>query len=395
MGKKTSQNVNDHFFQRFLNSKFVIFLLITLLISLITLILSQLNHLFFPIQIIINIIGPPVIFSAIFFYLLNPLVNRLETRNIPRKVGFFLLLVVIGILFFFAVYLIFPIVERQIQSMIEEWPLYWNRILIFTEGLINSDVFSEIINRIQESNILTNITNQANEILNVTVGGISSFIGITSQVVITIVTAPIILYYFIIDGKKIPQKLLNFVPTDWRGVVSELLTRTHQQLSFDIRGQLLVAFSVAIMFWIGFGIIGLEFGLVLAIVAGVLNLIPYLGSILASIPALIIGLVDSPLMFIYVVMVIAVEQFLEGRVVQPLVLGNQLHIHPVTIIFILLIAGRLFGLVGIILAVPGYAVIKIVVSMTFNYFQEYSALYYDKEKNSTDVKTQSVDQQNE
>jgi len=394
MGKKPSQDVNNRFFQRFLNSKFVIFLLIILLLSLIVLIFSQLTYLFFPVQIALNIAGPPIIFSAIFFYLLNPLVDWLENKKISRSIGFFLLLITIGVLLFLTIYLVFPIVERQIESMVEEWPSYWNQIIVFTEALVNTDTFSDIVSRFQESDVLTNITNQANDILNVTVGGISSFIGVTAQVVITIVTAPIILYYLITDGKKIPPKILSFVPTDWKGTVSEFLTKTHLQLSFYIRGQLLVAFSVAVMFWVGFGIIGLDFGLVLAIGAGILNLVPYLGSILASIPALVIGLVESPLTFVYVIIVIAIEQFLESRVVQPLVLGNQLQIHPVTIIFILLIAGGLFGLMGIILAVPGYAVLKIIVSMAFNYFQKYSDLYHDEEKPIPDH-TQHVEQEDE
>lgn len=384
MREKPTKKLNSRFFKQFLNNRFVIFLFIVLLISLIVLVLSQLSHLFFPIQIAVNIIAAPIIFSAIFFYLMNPLVDWLEKKKISRNAGFFLIVILVGILLFLTVYLVFPIIEQQILSMIDAWPMYWEQILTYTEGLIYTDMFSGLVSRIQESNILNTITEQATEILTAAVGGISSIVGTAAQVFITIFTVPIILYYLIIDGKKIPFTVLRFVPTDWRKPVAEFLTSTHNQLSYYIRGQLLVAFAVAVMFWIGFAIIGLDFGLVLAIVAGVLNLVPYLGSVLASIPALIIGLVESPLMFISVIIVIAVEQFLEGRVIQPLVLGNQLNIHPITIIFILLIAGRLFGLMGIILAVPGYAILKIIVSMAFNYLHEHSDLYHEEEKQPAD-----------
>lgn len=384
MREKPTKKLNNRFFKQFLNNRFVIFLLNVLLLSLIVLVLSQLSQLFFPIQIAVNIIAPPIIFSAIFFYLMNPLVDWLEKKKISRNAGFFLIVILVGVLFFLTVYLVFPIIEQQIQSMIEAWPMYWEQILTYTEGLIYTDTFSEIVSRIQESNILNTITEQAAEILTAAVGGLSSIVGTAAQVFITIFTVPIILYYLIIDGKKIPSAVLRFVPTDWRKPVAEFLTSTHNQLSYYIRGQLLVAFAVAVMFWIGFAIIGLDFGLVLAIVAGILNLVPYLGSVLASIPALIIGVVESPLMFISVIIVIAVEQFLEGRVIQPLVLGNQLNIHPITIIFILLIAGRLFGLMGVILAVPGYAILKIIFSMTFNYFREHSDLYHEEEEQPAD-----------
>lgn len=126
------------------------------------------------------------------------------------------------------------------------------------------------------------------------------------------------------------------------------------------------------MFAFGYWVIGLKFALLLGIVSGILNLIPYLGSFLAMVPAITVGAFVSPLMLVKVLIVFVIEQTLEGRVISPLVLGNTLAIHPVTIIFILLAAGKLFGIAGVILGIPGYAVIKVIVNEWFDWYRQHS-----------------------
>src|SRR5699024_7255224 len=113
--------------------------------------------------------------------------------------------------------------------------------------------------------------------------------------------------------------------------------------------QITVAFFVGLMFVIGYSIIGLNYGIVLGVLAGFLNVIPYLGSFLAMVPAIIVGLVDSPIMLIQVLIVFSIEQFIEGRVISPQILGSNLSVHPVTIMIVLLTAGKVFGLVGFVL----------------------------------------------
>lgn len=138
-----------------------------------------------------------------------------------------------------------------------------------------------------------------------------------------------------------------------------------------------MAFAVAIMFIIGFSIIGLEYSVTLGIVAGFLNLIPYLGSFLAMIPAVFLGIVAGPLMLVKVIIVFIAEQTIEGRLISPLVLGNQLAIHPVTILLVLLTSGKLFGIVGVILGIPVYAAAKVIITHIFEWYTTISSLYED------------------
>lgn len=104
-------------------------------------------------------------------------------------------------------------------------------------------------------------------------------------------------------------------------------------------------------------------------------MIPYLGSFLAMIPAILVGAFISPWMLVKVLIVFAVEQTVEGRVLSPLILGSNLKIHPVTIIVVLLASGKMFGVLGVIFGIPGYAVLKVLVSHLFNWYQANSSLY--------------------
>src|SRR5699024_3701915 len=126
------------------------------------------------------------------------------------------------------------------------------------------------------------------------------------------------------DGRNLPYHIMKVIPTKFRLTTYNLLTEINTKISQYIRGQLLVAFFVALMFWIGFAVVGLEYAVTLGVMAVFLNLIPYLGSFLAMVPVVIIAFVTSPAMLVKVLIVFAIEQTIEGRVIQPQILGSNL-----------------------------------------------------------------------
>lgn len=176
-----------------------------------------------------------------------------------------------------------------------------------------------------------NITSWASSISGRAVNWVSNLIGVASQVIVALIIMPFIVFYLLRDGKNLKGHIVRFLPTKIRKSAEQVLSDVNTQLSNYVRGQITVAIVVAIMFIIFFKIIGLRYAVTLGISAGILNLIPYLGSFLAMLPALVLGLVAGPEMFIKVLIVFAVEQTIEGRFVSPLVLGSQLNIHPITI----------------------------------------------------------------
>lgn len=377
--KQATQWNNTWFWKRIINNKIVSALVITFLLFVNIYMFTRISYIFRPIGIILGIVGPPMIFSVIFYYLLNPIVDWLERKRFSRNTAIAFMFSILILLIIGGMNFIVPIIRDQLESLIESWPTYWNNLMMQLDSLLNTQAFTDFMDQLGETTILETLTNQTSQVVNATMGSIGSLIGTVTQIFITLFTMPFVLYYLLRDGKKIPPFVTKYIPIQARPKVNELFTAINRQVSFYVRGQLIVAISVGIIFWIGFTIVGLDFALTLGIFAGFLNLIPYLGSFVASIPALIIAVVHSPFMLAKVLMVFAVEQILENRIISPQIIGNTLKIHPVNIIFLLLIGGRLFGVMGVVFGIPGYAIIKIIVSMAFDWYRAYSG-WYDVEE---------------
>lgn len=376
-----SQVTKTSWFERwFLNNKIVTTLLIVLLILLIILIFSKISHLFQPIGSFFSVIGFPLILSGILYYLMNPLVNWLEKKKINRTAAIWMAFLVLVLLIIWGVAILIPVIREQTIGIIDDIPEFWVKINELFNNLFTYDWFRSFQEQFKEINtsIFDALSSWANNFLSNTFSGIGSVLGVVTNVFVGLITMPIILYYLLKEGDKFPNQILAFLPTRHRSTIKDLLTKINLQISQYVRGQITVAFFVGLMFVIGYSIIGLNYGIVLGVLAGFLNVIPYLGSFLAMVPAIIVGLVDSPIMLIQVLIVFSIEQFIEGRVISPQILGSNLSVHPVTIMIVLLTAGKVFGLVGFVLGIPGYAVLKVVFLHVFEWYKSYSGLYHEQ-----------------
>lgn len=366
------------FFKWFLNQKLPVILLNVFLILLIILLATKLAWLLKPIQQLMLIVGLPIIIAAVLYYLINPLIDWLEHRwQLNRVLSITLIFIVIVALLAWGVATIIPIIQSQTTSLIKQWPTYWDNIQKQTMRWFNDPSFKSLQKQLDDINtdMLSNISGKVNKMLTSTVTHIGTAVGVVTNIVIAIVTMPFILFFMLKDGHRLKGYLVKFFPVRIRETTSQVLEEINGQVSQYIRGQLTVAFWVAVMFTVGYWIVGMKYGLTLGIMAGLLNLIPYLGSFLALIPSVVIAAFISPILLVKVLLVFAVEQTLEGRVVSPLVLGSKMSMYPVTTIIVLLASGKLFGLVGVIVGIPVYAIIKILVAHLFEWFKKVSGLY--------------------
>lgn len=274
---------------------------------------------------------------------------------------------------------IVPKIQEQSVSFASNFPQYVDTIDDKLTEILRDPLFNQFREQLETAG--DKIINSAGDLIKnlskTTVQSVGSIVGAVATVIVAIMTMPFILFYLLKDGRQLAPYFVKFLPTRMRKPTLKVLSEMNDQVSSYIRGQLTVAFAVAIMFIIGFSIIGLEYSVTLGIVAGFLNLIPYLGSFLAMIPAVFLGIVAGPLMLVKVIIVFIAEQTIEGRLISPLVLGNQLAIHPVTILLVLLTSGKLFGIVGVILGIPVYAAAKVIITHIFEWYTTISSLYED------------------
>ena len=368
--KQTKLIEKTWFWKYILDNKFVSILFIMLLTFLTIFFFFLISHLFTPLELIFSIVGPPVIFGILFYYLIKPMVDFIERKGLSRPLSVLLVFVAIILVVVLAIAFIIPGIQNQFNQLIEEFPKIWDSVISQIEDLLYNEGFTEIYQQFQATDIMNRVTDQMSNIFTATIGSIGNVAGIITRVLLTIATIPFVLYYLLVDGERFKKSILEVVPTRARPVMIRFIQESSKQVGSYVRGELLVAVSVAIMFYIGYLVIGLDYALILSILAGVLNLIPYLGSIMASVPALIIGAFVSPVQLVKVIIVIVIEQTLEGRVISPQILGNKLEIHPLVILFILLVAGSLFGFMGLILAVPGFGILRVIWNLFFDWLKE-------------------------
>ena len=379
MDNKPESQGKTWFWRWFLDNQLVSGLLILSLLLINLILFSQTSYLFNPLKDFISAIGVPVACGAVIYYLVKPIYDYLLNKKVPKGIAILLVMLGVIVIFIMIITSLVPIIQKQLLDLVSQLPYYYQIISEQVENFMQTGFFETIQEQFNKINtdFIQSITERLNGILNFTFSGIGSVVGIIGDIVITVMTMPVILYYLLKDGNKVIPFVTRMFPTRSQHKISVMLNEMNQQVSSYIRGQITVAICVGFTYIIGYTLIGLPYGVTIGMIAGLLTIIPYLGSIIGLTPALIIGFVTNPTLALHVLLVFVIEQLIESRVLQPLILGSSLKMHPVTILIILLAAGKMFGLVGLLIAVPGYAVVKVFITHFFAWYKEYSGLYYN------------------
>ncbi|MBZ8122540.1 AI-2E family transporter [Bacillus thuringiensis] len=333
------------------------------------LLLTKISFVFTPFIVFLKTIFFPVLLAGVLFYILHPFVSLLEKKGVSRIVSIASIYLIVLGLFVFLVVTVIPIIKDQIDALIDNLPYFGHEI----ERAARRFGESNLLGKIQE-NLNINVANMVKEYtvdftksLSSVTGNVTGFLSTVTEVVLTFVMVPFILFYLLKDGEQLPKHFLKFISEQRQPAAMRILDDMHYAISSYIRGQIIVSLFIGIMLLIGYLIIGIKYAVLLAILAMIVNIVPYVGPIIAITPALIIAFINSPAMVLKVIIVMMVVQLAEGKFISPQVMGKKLDIHPITIIFIILTAGNLFGIMGIILAIPGYAILKVLVTHGYRF----------------------------
>lgn len=366
------------FFKWFLNNKGTMVLVISLLFFLNLFLLTKIAYLFKPVVDFLTIIMLPIVLSALLYYLLKPLVDCLESRlRLNRTVSIALVFMFMMSLMIWGIAVLVPALEQQLSNLLLNLPTYLEDIEGQLTHLIDNRALNGVTIELQNiiNSLSDNIISYAQRLSTSLVTWAGDFASTVARVAVAILISPFILFYLLRDSNRLKGYVVQFLPPKLRQPTARVLSKINQQLSGYVQGQVLVAIAVGAMFSLMYSIVGLRYGVTLGIVAGVLNLVPYLGSFLAQVPVFILAAISGPTMLLNVTVIFVIEQTLEGRIISPLVLGSKLSIHPITILFVLLTAGSLFGVWGVFLAIPIYASVKVVAIEIFNWYKVVSGLY--------------------
>lgn len=343
--------------------------------------LNTVSFIFRPIVVIITTVLPPMVFALLLYYLLNPVVNFLNKKGLSRTLGIVLTYVVILAVFFFGGARLIPVIQDQAQDLIKQFPKYMNDFQESIKNILEATPFAASSD--QALNSLDKLTKEALNYLanNWQDGakGLGTIFSAVSSTAITLFTGPIIAFFLLQSPHKLYNSVIEMIPPRFRKDASSLIKIANQQLGAFLKGQVIASLLLGLIYWVVFLLLGLQYATVIALAAGILSIIPYIGSFLAFLPGVFIAFQDSTFMVVKFVIAWFVVQLLHGDLVVPRVMGDKLKIHPITILVVLLVMGDLLGLVGVIFGIPIYSMIKLLVVFIFRKFkQRYNKYFADE-----------------
>lgn len=315
----------------------------------------------------------PFVLGGAIAYLLDPVADRLEKLGLTRVLSVAVITVIGLFLFLILVLLVFPTLIQQSIALAEAAPA-----LIDSLQATLTERFPQLLDadstiRLQLDALGTKIQSQGGTVIN---GLLSSAMGLIN-IIVLLVVVPVVAFYLLLDWDNMVAKIDDMLPRDHAPIVRQLASQVDTTLASFIRGQGTVCLALGSYYAIALMIAGLNFGLVVGVVAGLISFIPYIGALVGG--ALAIGLAMFQFWGDWVSIgiiagIFVVGQFLEGNILTPKLVGQSVGLHPVWLIFALSVFGSLFGFVGMLVAVPMAAMIGVFARYGISQYRE-SLLY--------------------
>jgi predicted PurR-regulated permease PerM len=299
-----------------------------------------------------------IVISALMAYILDPIASYLEAKGLSRSnatiIIFLLLFATIGLVGWTLLpglfYELFDLqqtlnlkdtasISQKIQEFIEQ-----NLSFINVE---NIDIDEKV------KNIISFLTDELLSIL-------ANLVSVISYIVII----PFVIFFLLKDGRKMKKAFIHIIPNRYFEMVLNVIHKIDQQLGWYLRGQFTEASVVGILSVIALWLLDVQYFIMIGVFAGLANMIPYVGPVAGMVPAIIITIMNGgdPVKILYIVIAFSIVQLIDNIILQPMVLSKSVKLHPLIIVFVVLIGGQFFGVLGMLLAVPVAGIIKVTSS---------------------------------
>jgi predicted PurR-regulated permease PerM len=307
----------------------------------------------------------PFLFAALLAYLGDPLIDRLEARKIPRSWAVALVfgLILLGLLLLLL--FLIPMLTHQFKGLIQRLPIHidWfqTHVLPWLETHLGVEPESLSLRSLQ-----TKLVTFAQGMGDMAGNLLESF-GASSTALFTwladLILAPVVTFYLLRDWDLLVAKVRELLPRRIEPAVSRLARESDEVIGAFLRGQVIVMAALGVLYSIGLAVIGLDFSLLIGMLAGLVSFVPYMGLITGILTAGIVALLQfhSVLSLIPVLMVFGFGQLISDFFLTPKLVGDRIGLHPVAVLFAVLVGGHLFGFFGILLALPVAAVIAVLL----------------------------------
>lgn len=350
-----------------------------LLLTIIFFIWRQMGDMITPLVSVINTILIPFVMGGFLYYITNPLVTLLEKKlKINRIFGILItLFLLFGLVTVGVIYLL-PILINQLSSLINSTQnLYWE-IQSFVNQLSKNPLFKSlnIQSTIQQLNL--SYVDILQNILNSVTNSLGSVVSAVINTLMILIMTPIFLVYFLMDGHKLLPMLERTVLKHDKLNISTLLTNLNATVARYISGISIDALLIGTLAYIGYSVIGLKYALVFAIFSALANLIPYVGPSIGLIPMLITYFFTDPHKMLEALIYMLIIQQIDGNILYPRIVGSVMKVHPITIMVLLLLSSNIYGIMGMIVAIPTYSILKEIVKFLANLYDNHKEAQQQK-----------------
>lgn len=317
----------------------------------------EIKGIFNPLVIILRTIFIPLLLGGVLYYVTEPLQRLLEKRGLPRWGSVTtILILLVGVVSGLLLMIGNPIAE-QVNKLVDNAPTIATNIQKTADYVMdNSERLPPQLEELVDS--------VSHSIQDIAVKGstwIVSFISGAVSATFTAILVPFFFLFMLKDHEKFAPNIYGIFSGDRRVWVKETLEDIDGVLRSYVQGQVLISSLLALMMYIGYLFIKLDYALLLSIFAFFMNMIPFIGPWVSLVPAVIVALIQKPVLVFWVAVITFAAQQIESNLITPNIMGKTLDIHPLTVISIVLAAGNIGGFIGILIAIPTYAVIKVVV----------------------------------
>lgn len=332
----------------------------------------------FPILFTILSVVSPFFLGFIIAWLLNPIVNKLTDKGMRRGWAVALVYLMLVVLIYLFCLAIIPALVDQLNEMAKTAP----ELLLNVKDLINNifvklsngtnidmtNVKMQFMNYLEDfsKNLTTDLPSKIVSIVQGLISGVGKFL-----------VGAVIGFYLLMNFNNVTKFLINMVPKKFKGDVEKLSNNISEVLFGFVNGTFLDSLILLVINIIGFSLIGLNAPVLFAVFCVVTNIIPYVGPYIGGIPAILVGFTQSPLIGTLILVFIVATQSIEGNFLHPIIMGRKMDLHPVTIVISLLIFEHFFGIMGMVVATPVVAVLKVIYVFLDEKFDFFG---YSKEK---------------
>ncbi|HLR08290.1 MAG TPA: AI-2E family transporter [Bacillota bacterium] len=299
----------------------------------------------------------PFLVACLIAYILHPIVKKMEQINLPKSIAILL----IYVLFFGGIacliYAVYPIAVMQLRDLNEQLPQLINMYRESVYELYERTAFLPETVHDKMDQLIHKLESYMDSMLTKLVGLFTKVF----DMLVFLTVIPVLVFYYLKDYETIKSWIRRWMSEKYKWQTAQIVRAIDESLGSYFRGLLIVSSFVSLATWIVFHLLNINYALLLAIIMGLTNIIPYFGPIIGAIPAILITATVSRKLVIFVIIAVFAIQLIESNLISPYVVGRSVRIHPIAIIFALLLGGEVGGAIGMILAVPVLTVCKVIV----------------------------------